>query len=103
MSLRGSFGGFYFVIAGYGKIKSSENDRKIAVSAQTAAKLRLMENLGLVVKGMQVCLIQKIPAESKTPVPIQGDWRFAFKLGSGLVSLFAQESWYVVSLHTILF
>jgi hypothetical protein len=33
MSLRGSFGGFYFVIASYGKIKSSENDRKIAVSA----------------------------------------------------------------------
>jgi len=47
MSLRGSFGGFYFVIAGYGKIKSSENDRKIAVSTQKAPKVRLMENLGL--------------------------------------------------------
>jgi hypothetical protein len=47
MSFRGSFGGFYFVIASYGKIKSSENDRKIAVSAQKAPKVRLMENLGL--------------------------------------------------------
>ncbi len=47
MSLRGSFGGFYFVIAGYGKIKSSENDRKIAVSTQKAPKVRLMENFGL--------------------------------------------------------
>ncbi len=47
MSLRGSFGGFYFVIASYDKRKSSENDRKIAVSAQKAPKVRLMENLGL--------------------------------------------------------
>jgi len=46
MSLRGSFGRFYFVIASYGKIKSAENNRKIAVSAQKAPKVRLMENLG---------------------------------------------------------
>ncbi len=49
MSLRGDFVRFYFVIASYGKIKSCESDRKIAVSAQKAPKVRLMENLGLVV------------------------------------------------------
>ncbi len=50
MSLRGSFGGFYFVIASYDKIKWSENDRKIAVSAQKAPKVRLMENLGSILE-----------------------------------------------------
>ena len=50
MSLRGSFGAFYFVIASYGKIKWSENDRKIAVSAQKAPKVRLMENLGSILE-----------------------------------------------------
>lgn len=47
MSLRDGSGGFYFVIASYGKIKSSGNGRKIAVSAQKAPEVRLMENLGL--------------------------------------------------------
>jgi hypothetical protein len=47
MSLRDSFGGFYFIVASYGKIKSSENDRKIAGSAQKEPKVRLIENLGL--------------------------------------------------------
>ena len=49
MSLRGSFGPFFFSIASYGEEKRDENDRKIAASAQTAPKVRLMENLGLAV------------------------------------------------------
>ena len=50
MSLRGNFVRFYFVIASYGKIKSCESDRKIAVSAQKAPKVRLMENLGSILE-----------------------------------------------------
>ena len=46
MSLQGSLEG-EFVIAKYDKLKSSQNDYKIAVSAQKAATLRLLENLGL--------------------------------------------------------